>query len=59
MAAAYSLGLRYECIPTYDLIGKSTGFRRPGNILSAEPGVTYMYKKYNLITLKENKVLNV
>ncbi len=46
-AWAYSLGLRYECIPTYDLIGKSTGFRRPGNILSAEPGVTYMYKKYN------------
>jgi hypothetical protein len=46
-AWAYSLGLRYECIPTYDLIGKSTGFRRPGNILSAEPGVTYMVKKYN------------
>lgn len=46
-AWAYSLGLRYECIPTYDLIGKSTGFRRPGNILSAEPGVTYMIKKYN------------
>ncbi len=46
-AWAYSLGLRFECIPTYDLIGKSTGFRRPGNILSAEPGITFMYKKYN------------
>lgn len=46
-AWAYSLGLRFECIPTYDLIGKSTGFRRPGNILSAEPGMTYMYKRYN------------
>lgn len=27
-AWTYSLGLRYECIPTYDLIGKSTGFKK-------------------------------
>lgn len=42
-----SFGARYECIPTRDLIGNNTGFRRPGNILSLEPGLTYMYKRYN------------
>lgn len=42
-----SIGARFEAIPSCDLIGKSTGFRRPGNILSIEPGLTYMYKKYN------------
>lgn len=44
----FSLGLRNECIPVHDLIGGSLGFRRPGYILSAEPGVTYAFKKFNV-----------
>src|SRR5207247_9543906 len=34
-----SLGLRAEGIPTYDFIGASNGFRRPGHALSVDPGV--------------------
>ena len=36
-----SLGLRAEGVPVYDLIGKSTGFRRPGYAISLEPGISY------------------
>jgi hypothetical protein len=42
---AFSAGVRDECLPVHDLIGKSDGFRRPGYIISAEPGVTYKLKK--------------
>ena len=35
------LGARLEGIPVEDLLGKSEGFRRPGYIVSAEPGVGY------------------
>jgi hypothetical protein len=45
-----SAGLRNECIPVHDIIGGSLGFRRPGYIISAEPGVTYSFKKFNLYT---------
>lgn len=38
-------GARLEGIPVYDLIGGSSDFRRPGYIISAEPGVTYRTKK--------------
>ena len=41
-----SLGLRKECIPSRDLVGGSDGFRRPGYIISAEPGVNYEFKKF-------------
>jgi hypothetical protein len=37
-----SLGGRVEGIPARDLIGKSDGFRRPGYIVAAEPGLVYM-----------------
>ncbi|MFC4874781.1 hypothetical protein [Negadavirga shengliensis] len=37
-----SLGGRVEGIPVRDLIGSSDGFRRPGYIVSVEPGVSYM-----------------
>ncbi|GGB08927.1 hypothetical protein [Puia dinghuensis] len=37
-----SAGFRDDCLPVHDLIGSSHGFRRPGYILSAEPGLTYM-----------------
>lgn len=44
----FSLGVRNECIPVHDLIGGSLGFRRPGYIISIEPGVTYAFKKFNV-----------
>jgi hypothetical protein len=40
----FSLGFRDDCLPVRDLLGSSDGFRRPGYILSAEPGVTYRFK---------------
>jgi len=44
----FSAGVRDECLPVYDLFGGSGGFRRPGYIISAEPGVTYSFKKVSL-----------
>lgn len=43
-----SLGVRDECLPVHDLIGGSSGFRRPGYIISAEPGLTFSMKKINV-----------
>lgn len=43
-----SAGVRMECIPVYDLVGGSNGFRRPGKILGIDPGVAYQFKKVNL-----------
>jgi len=40
-----SAGIRYERIPAKDVVGESQGFRRPGYVFSAEPGVDYMFKK--------------
>ncbi|HEY5393165.1 MAG TPA: hypothetical protein VIJ57_13665 [Hanamia sp.] len=37
-----------EGIPVYDLIWGSEGFRRPGYIISAEPGITYMVNEITL-----------
>lgn len=36
------LGGRAEGIPSSDLIGGSKGFRRPGYVVSVEPGIAYM-----------------
>ncbi len=36
------LGGRVEGVPSHDLIGGSRGFRRPGYIVSVEPGLAYM-----------------
>lgn len=44
----FSAGLRDECLPSKDLIGGSNGFRRPGNIISAEPGISYAFKKVSV-----------
>lgn len=41
----FSAGVREECLPVHDLVGGSNGFRRPGYIISVEPGVTYNVKK--------------
>ena len=40
-----SWGGRIEGVPVKDLIGESLGFRRPGYVVSLEPGVTYMEGK--------------
>jgi hypothetical protein len=39
-----SAGVRMECVPSEDLIGGSSGFRRPGYVLSVEPGLSYAFK---------------
>ena len=44
----FSLGMRDECLPVHDIIGGSNGFRRPGYIISAEPGVTYTKGKFSI-----------
>lgn len=46
-----SIGLRDECLTVHDLIGGSDGFRRPGYIISAEPGITYNVKKIAIYAL--------
>lgn len=45
--ASLLLGGRLEGIPVYDLVGGSQGFRRPGYVVSVEPGINYMVKKLN------------
>ena len=42
-----SAGVRMEAIPSSDLIGGDKGFRRPGQVLSLEPTISYMTKKAN------------
>jgi len=44
----FSLGVRDDCLPVKDLVGGSDGFRRPGYIIGAEPGVTYHIKSVSL-----------
>lgn len=44
----FTAGVRDECLPSRDLIGGSAGFRRPGYIISAEPGVTYRIKNLSI-----------
>ena len=36
------LGGRVEGVPSHDAVGGSRGFRRPGYIVSIEPGLAYM-----------------
>ena len=43
-------GGRMEGIPVYDLIGGSKGFRRPGYVISVEPGLRYRFSKLNFFT---------
>lgn len=56
----FSGGVRIEGLPSSDLIGGDRGFRRPGYIISAEPSVTYVWKKmsFNLsvpVALKRSR----
>lgn len=43
-----AVGARIEGIPVNDLVGGSGDFRRPGFVVSLEPGVNYNIKKVNL-----------
>jgi hypothetical protein len=36
-----SIGGRIECVPVHDVLGRSGHFRRPGLVVSVEPGVAY------------------
>jgi hypothetical protein len=45
---ALSLGIRGEGVPVRDLLGDSNGFRRPGFILSLDPGLMVNYKRDTL-----------
>ena len=47
----FSFGIRDECLPVYDLIGGSEGFRRPGYIISEEQGVSYALKNSALMRM--------
>jgi hypothetical protein len=42
---AFSIGVRGEGVPVRDLIGGSDGFRRPGAIISLDPGVMYDFHR--------------
>lgn len=59
-----SMGIRKEGIPSEDLIGESGGFRRPGYVVSAEPGIAYQSRKstffFNLpIAMQRNRTQSV
>ncbi|WP_154855594.1 M24 family metallopeptidase [Cyclobacterium xiamenense] len=43
-----SLGGRAEGIPVRDLLGGDAGFRRPGYVISIEPGISYMIDNLTL-----------
>lgn len=40
-----SAGMRQDCVTVNDLVGGSSGFRRPGFVWSVEPTITYRIKK--------------
>ncbi len=46
---AVSLGGRFEGLPAVDAIGGSAGSRRPGNILSIEPGIIWSGHKSSFL----------
>lgn len=43
-----SLGARFDAVPVKDLIGGNNGFRRPGNVLSIEPGLAYTQDNFTI-----------
>lgn len=47
---AVSIGGRLEGIPVRDIFGSSEGFRRPGYVISLEPGVVFVHGR-NLLSL--------
>jgi hypothetical protein len=45
---AFSIGGRMEGVPVRDAFGSSNGFRRPGYVISIEPGLMYERGRYML-----------
>ena len=45
---ALSMGGRMEGVPVRDAFGKSDGFRRPGYVISIEPGLMYERRRFML-----------
>ena len=45
---ALSLGGRMEGVPVRDAFGASNGFRRPGYVISIEPGLAFSYRNNTL-----------
>jgi hypothetical protein len=43
---ALSMGGRMEGVPVRDAFGKSDGFRRPGYVISVEPGLMWSHGRY-------------
>jgi hypothetical protein len=43
-----SVGGRMEGVPVRDAFGSSNGFRRPGYVISIEPGMMYVHGRYML-----------
>lgn len=59
-----SLGARFEGVPVEDVIGGSGGFRRPGNVLSIDPGISFMQDNFSLnlnvpVALRRNRPQSV
>ncbi len=59
-----SLGVRGEGIPAHDLVGGSNGFRRPGFIVNAEPGLAWQHNSVSVVlsvpvALYRNRVKSV
>ncbi|HEY0678602.1 MAG TPA: hypothetical protein VGD17_09960 [Chitinophagaceae bacterium] len=59
-----SAGVRVEGIPSEDLVGGSGGFRRPGYVVSIEPGLSYTFKKATAfltvpVAIKRNRTQSV
>ena len=44
---SFYLGGRIEGVPAYDLIGGSAGYRRPGYVISIEPGISYTKNSFS------------
>ena len=44
----FSLGGRLEGIPSEDIFGGSAGFRRPGYVVSAEPGIGFFKNNFSV-----------
>ena len=59
-----SAGVRMEGIPSEDMLGKTSGFRRPGYIISAEPSLFYSTGAHSFgvnvpIAMARNRTRNV
>lgn len=59
-----SLGGRIEGVPVRDLFGGDEGFRRPGYVISIEPGFSYMINNFTLnlsvpIAMHRNRMRSV